>query len=40
MEKGSMGMPNVWETVEATDRIITALKREGYTFVRVSDVRR
>ena len=26
-------------TIEATDRIITALKREGYQFVRMSDVR-
>lgn len=27
-------------TIEATDRIITALKQDGYEFVRVSDVRR
>ena len=27
-------------TIEATDRIITALKQEGYRFVRLSDVRR
>ncbi|MCE2414303.1 polysaccharide deacetylase family protein [Candidatus Poribacteria bacterium] len=27
-------------TVEATDRIIAGLKRDGYQFVRVSDVRR
>ena len=27
-------------TVEATDRIITALKQDGYQFVRLSDVRR
>ena len=27
-------------TIEATDRIITALKRGGYQFVRLSDVRR
>lgn len=27
-------------TVEATDQIITALKADGYQFVRVSDVRR
>ena len=27
-------------TVEATDQIITALKQNGYQFVRVSDVRR
>ena len=27
-------------TIEATDRIITALKRDGYQFVRLSDVRR
>ena len=25
-------------TVEATDKIITALKRDGYQFVRLSDV--
>ena len=25
-------------TIEATDRIITALKRDGYQFVRLSDV--
>ena len=29
---------NRWGTVEATDRIITALKRDGYRFVRLSDV--
>ncbi len=27
-------------TIEATDRIITALKQDGYQFVRLSDVRR
>ncbi len=27
-------------TIEATDRIITALKRDGYQFVRLSDVRK
>lgn len=27
-------------TIEATDRIITALKQNGYQFVRLSDVRR
>ena len=27
-------------TIEATDRIINALKRDGYRFVRLSDVRR
>ena len=27
-------------TIEATDRIITALKQEGYRFVRLSDVRK
>ena len=29
---------NRWGTVEATDRIITALKRDGYRFVRLSDI--
>ena len=37
--KGVYGNAKRLGTVEATDRIITALKREGYTFVRVSDVR-
>ncbi len=36
--KGVYGNAKRLGTVEATDRIITALKREGYTFVRVSDV--
>lgn len=27
-------------TIEATDRIITAMKRDGYRFVRLADVRR
>ena len=31
---------NRWGTVEATDRIITALKRDGYRFVRLSEVNR
>ena len=37
--KGVYGNATRLGTIAATDRIIPALKRRGYTFVRVSDIR-
>ena len=37
--KGVYGNAKRLGTIAATDRIIPALKRRGYTFVRVSDIR-